>query len=674
MHILDTPPEDVFDHLTQLAAETLKVPIVLVSLIDEERQWFKSRHGLAASETPRNVSFCGHAIHGAETFVVADAHQDSRFADNPFVTGDPHIRFYAGHPLASRDGYRVGTLCCIDQKAKQFSATERDTLRAFAKIAEHILRTREVSMSAAESTAKHPLSERMLRCIANNLPAVIGFWDLDLRCRFANDAYLEWFGQTSQAMIGKFMPDVLGKVLFAKNEPFIRGALAGAPQTFERVITKPSRQLGYTQTSYIPLCIDDRIIGFSVLIYDVTQLKLTEQALSLANERSAKAQAEAESANRSKGEFLANVSHEIRTPLAGIVGMTDLILAGALGPEERKYGEILKSSGQHLMGLIKNTLDLSRIESGNMVLEDHEFDVHTLMRDQANIFYAEFHRKGIGLTLHIDPQVAPRWRGDSARLSQMLINYLNNAIKFTESGAITLRCEVSKQLGPRSLLRFSVQDTGIGIAPEMMTRLFVAFSQADGSITRRYGGTGLGLSICKQLATLMGGDVGAESVEGQGSTFWLTVNLQPITTAQPSTIAALDEQLADARPLPSSREILVVDDNAVNRLIVVSQLKTLGYSCHCVNNGHEALTQWSKQPWDLILMDCQMPCMDGYEAAKQIRSKELHTGNHVPIVAPDRQRHARRPSQMHRRRHGRLYSQARRKIAVRRRAKTLAQA
>jgi signal transduction histidine kinase/CheY-like chemotaxis protein len=364
---------------------------------------------------------------------------------------------------------------------------------------------------------------------------------------------------------------------------------------------------------------------------------------------------QAEASSMAKTQFLANMSHEIRTPLNGVVGMIELLRLSDLSPAQRRFIDEATQSSQALLRLIDDILDLSKIEAGKLELEHAPFHLQSLIQDAQAMFSDQARAKGLTLTASIAEELNVVLLGDAHRLLQILTNLIGNAIKFTSQGGVTIAVTSLKDSSAALCLRFTVTDSGIGIPLNKHTEIFGAFSQADSSTTRRYGGTGLGLSIARQLCGVMGGEIGVDSEEGQGSTFWFTVVLDRQQAAVGLPTRARTEA-AQSEPLPtedgskgsaarrefrkalghaghSTIRILLVEDNRANLRVTQALLEAIGCTVTTARNGLDAVSTCQHATFDLILMDCQMPVMDGYEAARAIRQLEAFQGRTTPIVA-----------------------------------------
>jgi signal transduction histidine kinase/ActR/RegA family two-component response regulator len=488
-NILDTLPEEEYDAITKLASYICQVPIALISLIDENRQWFKSKVGLQVRETSRSISFCQYAIMGEDMLQIQDTHQDARLAANPMVTGDPHIRFYAGAPLVTPDGYALGTLCVIDTKPRNLSGEQMEAMQTLAK---------------------------------------------------------------------------------------------------------------------------------SV----VAQLVLRDQKKKLKEEKEKALQSV-----KTKEQFLANMSHEIRTPLNGIMGLTNLLLASQLTEEQLTFLTYIKNSADNLLIIINDILDFSKIESGKLTFESVPFQMHQLFDSVVGLHKSKAEHKGLQLSASVSEDIPDTLLGDPVRLGQILNNLVDNAIKFTESGKVTVSINKESQTGNSVRLLFTIQDTGIGIPKEKYASIFESFTQANNDTTRKYGGTGLGLAISKRLIETQGGKIWVNSQENQGSSFQFLLSFP---MAAPQTA---HQNLPHAEESTSaSIKVLVAEDNEVNQLIISKVLEARDFQVSMASNGQQAIDQLQSNPFDIVLMDIQMPVMDGYEAIQYIRNSSKPF-QHIPIIA-----------------------------------------
>ena len=473
---------------------------------------------------------------------------------------------------------------------------------------------------AVRDLTERRLKEQSLSLLFHRNPAPVWVSSTDGRMLAVNPAAQALYGYDEAA----FLNLKVGELLPAQEYAEVR-RLAGevdryAPDRVWRHLRADGEELlvlPYTET----ISFEGRP-AYLTTVFDVTERERSAQALQVAKEV-------AEAASRAKSTFLANMSHEIRTPLNGVLGMSQAIAAGELSEIQRQRLEVVLQSGQTLLHLLNDLLDVSKIEAGRVELEATDFDLRALVRELEVLYRVQAEAKGLAFQADMDPSVGTRYRGDPTRLRQILSNLLSNAVKFTNHGMVALAVSAED----KARLRFSVSDTGEGLEAAVSERLFQSFTQADPSTTRRHGGTGLGLSISRDLARLMGGDIQVESRLAEGSTFALVMPLFPAETAaaDPAGIA-LDDMVDRISPLRV--RILAAEDNATNRLVLRTLLQQDGIELTLVENGAQAVDAWREGEFDVVLMDVQMPVMDGPTAVRNIRNEEGRLERpRTPIVA-----------------------------------------
>ena len=444
----------------------------------------------------------------------------------------------------------------------------------------------------------------------------------DYRFLDVNSAFERLTGLRRQDLLGRTVREALPGTEAYWIERFGAVAQSGVAAHFE----EQSAALGrwYEVTAF--RLAKDR---FAVVFHDISQRKAAEQERIEAESALRQALVQAEAANVAKSQFLSVMSHEIRTPLNGVIGMAEMLAQTGLNEEQAAMAEIIEDCGKALLAVVGDVLDLARIEAGNLELSQSEFALRRMVETVHGMFRIQAKTKGVHLVLHLDPRIPDRLRGDEVRIRQVLINLLGNAVKFTEHGEVRLGVGMEQLGGGRIGLVWEVRDTGPGIPEDFQARIFEPFSQADGSLSRRHGGTGLGLAIAKRLTELMDGSLTVASTPGQGSAFRFTVPLELAAAAKTSragsepAVPAWDHQPA----------VLVVEDDPTCQFTFHMMLTQLGCGYSLAENGLQAIAAIQRGGFDLVLMDCQMPECDGYEATRRIRKLCAGRPNRLPIVA-----------------------------------------
>jgi PAS domain S-box-containing protein len=467
----------------------------------------------------------------------------------------------------------------------------------------------------------------MLRTLVDNLPDFIYAKDAECRFLLANASVARHMGTTPENLIGKtdfdFFPPDLAKA-YAEDERRVMRSGEALINREEAGLDANGNAITLLTTK-VPLWDEQgRIVGILGIGRDITARVKVEAEIRTAREA-------AEAANRAKSDFLANMSHEIRTPMNGVLGMSELLLESRLDPEQRDCAETIRESGKALLRVINDILDFSKVEAGKLELESIDMDVRGGVDECARLLAIQAHAKGLELEVSCDPEL-PAWvRGDPNRLRQILLNLGVNAVKFTSRGSVRISIGVMESSAQDVLVRFEVRDSGIGIPSNRIDSLFRPFTQVDASTTRRFGGTGLGLSIVRRLVELMRGTCGVESEPGVGSRFWFTARFGHSTALETRRETAPNAEISRPSEVPH-RRVLMAEDNIVNQRVAARMLEKMGYVVDVVSDGREAVAAWARGGYDAILMDCQMPEMDGYAATREIRRQENGTAR-IPIIA-----------------------------------------
>lgn len=597
LEILDSDDEERFDRLTRLAKEVFQVDIAVVSLVDSERQWFKSCVGMDVRETGRDISFCGHAILQDDIFVIEDSWKDDRFADNPLCQGENPIRFYAGCPVKVARRARVGTLCVIHGQPRDFSQRDKELLRQLATIVESELLALELKQAqgeAKEASESRAFAEAARNAVIENALDCIITIDDEGRILDFNPAAEEVFGYKKIDIIGQVMADLIvpgefrsaHKAGMKKFKETGKGPVLG--KRIEIVAMRSSGEVFPVELAITPIKIGDHHV-FTAYLRDITERKQVE-------EETQKAKEAAEDASRAKSEFLANMSHEIRTPLNGIIGECDILGRTELSDSQKEYVETISASGDILLSMINQILDFSKVDAGQMELVVERFDLIRCIEEAVDVVWPDIEMKKLSFGYDVEGgEHLKGLHGDAERIRQILVNLLGNAVKFTVSGSIKVHVKLAKSGSDEKVkLSISVVDTGIGVPKDKQDRLFKPFSQVDSSSSRRFGGTGLGLVICQRIAELMHGKLSFESEEEKGSTF---------------TAELFIKHEGESLPLPTlfedsiSKSAVLLSTNEVNTEYFKSRLERLGVFVKTCDSTVEAYREIDESSYDMLIVD-----------------------------------------------------------------------
>ncbi len=528
-------------------------------------------------------------------------------------------------PIAWEAGDEMGQIIAAYNEMVAREASQEFSLRGLNASLRAL--NRELEARVDNRTTELQASEGRLRAIIDTVADGILTADIRGTIRSASRSAGHIFKMPASALEGR----PLSVMLSEGGEPddLIHGAAS------RRVVAKRSDGSTFPMDVQVQLVPEAGGQLFTICVRDLTTQLAYEEGLKTARDA-------AERADRAKSDFLAVITHELRTPLNGVIGMTGLLLDSKLDPQARRFAETLREAGEHLLQLINDVLDFTKLEANRLSYEEIVLEPAGVVNSALDLIRHRARAKGLQLEAKIDPGVPAQMRGDPGRLRQVLMNLVSNAVKFTEKGEV--RVEVAAEPDAEAgwmVLKIAVSDTGIGIAPDDLPKLFLEFSQIDSSISRRFGGTGLGLAICRKLLAGMGGTISAESQPGHGSTFRFTARLRAMTPAEQEAAAPAPPPRRRATPSGSSPggatprgralRVLVAEDNQTNQVVIRAMVSKLGHRADLVGNGLEALEAAQARPYDLVLMDVMMPEMDGIEATKRIRALPDAAGR-IPII------------------------------------------
>ena len=546
---------------------------------------------------------------------VLDSTETVEIDEEEVTAADGTVRVLNTRKVALRDEHGTPTHLL----GMAIDVTER-------KRADEVLRA--TSLSLARSSA-------FIRTVTDHVPAMVTYWDRELRCRFANRSFIEFMGKDSDQIIGAPLTEVIGGELYRRNRQRVDAALAGQPQSFYQDRPDRDGESRFVWANYIPdLDESGTARGFFVMVSDVTELKRTELRLHDLNEQLVRARDRAEAASRAKSAFVANMSHEIRTPMNAIIGLARLLEEAPLARRERSYVGKIQLATQSLLAVVNDVLDFSKIEAGQLKLEHSPFNLDHILTSIGVLVGQNAWNKGVEPVFNVAPEVPLELVGDAMRLQQVLLNLTGNAVKFTEHGEVVLSVRQLSCSATSTTLEFSVRDTGIGISPAQQAHLFEAFSQGDNSTSRQYGGTGLGLAICRRLVDLMDSSISVHSELGKGSTFRFACTLERAVHGMPA-----------ARQLPVAVEglsLLIVEDNATVLDMLTRQCQALGWRVWSADSGQAGLAQLRKlarasgaPQLDLLLLDAGLPDLDGISLLTQAHTDDTLLLPPTIMMAPD---------------------------------------
>jgi PAS domain S-box-containing protein len=601
-------------------------PVRVVRAAGRHKNCLDSAH-VSWGDGPHGQGLVGSCLRTGKIMLCNDTESDSRFA--PWLEQSRPYGFKAlvALPLWC-DGTVFGALSIYASETDAFHSEERSLLEELAGDVSYGVETRRRRLEQERAEDALRKSEQEFRALFDNVSDAV--FIIDTECRFleVNRVACERLGYSRDELVHMSIPDIDGSDYAGLTPDGLARLIAPGQVLLETVHL-------HRDGSRFPVEINARMFEYQgapallSVARDISERKKAEAEASRRAAELERARAEAERASRAKSEFLAHMSHEIRTPLNGILGMTNLLLETPLDSEQREFGETVRTSGQALLSLVNDLLDISRIEAGRMEIEPARFDLAASLESTGELMAPQARAKGLRFIFDAE-MVCRGVVGDAGRIRQIVLNLLSNAIKFTEEGHVTLRVRSVEPDNGRAEFRIEVEDTGPGIPPDKVPLLFHNFTQLDSSLVRKHEGAGLGLAISRRLAELMGGSLTLTSGSGSGSTFLLTL---PLNTFDDSDLSpAPPAQYAPANSDGRLLRVLLVEDNAVNQRLGVRILDKLGCSIDVAGNGLEAIEMALGGHYDLILMDCRMPEMDGFTATREIRRRD-EAGARVPIIA-----------------------------------------
>ncbi|NEV94533.1 response regulator [Psychroflexus sp. YR1-1] len=632
-NILESGQEKNLDELAKLASYICGTPIGLINFIDEERQYEKSAVGMPRGSRPREDSVCQYTILQDDILEIQNLAKNDIFKFNPLIREDPNFRFYAGMPLSTAEGYHVGALCVIDTKPGKLNAEQKKALRTIAKQVMTQLEMRKLNTNLKREV-EHLLGERfqetkdkltskeleanLLQKSIDKANATIKF-DLNGKILSANKLFCKMMGYQPKELIGQDHSLLISKdELKETHEKYWEKLRQGVYHRGKFIRITKNGNKKWIEANYNPIFDEQgKLVSILNISHDITNEVQYQKDLE-------KSKLVAEKALEANDKFLSNMSHEIRTPLNAIIGFSDILKNEKLNDAQTDHVNTILQAGKNLLSIVNDILDLSKIESCEFALENNPFSPAHVIKSVEKMLREKAEEKNILLESNIDKKIPKMLSGDEFRLSQIIINLVSNAIKFTSEGFVKISASAKLLDEENCTLNIRVQDSGIGIPKQKQKMIYERFTQADTDTTRKYGGTGLGLNIVKLLTENFKGDLSIKSKLGEGSLFSVSIPFK------------IEHELEDDKQEVNQKQeflagrILMFEDNLLNQKLGQKILTDLGHELTIVSNGEEGVEWLKHNEADLILMDLQMPKMDGYQATSVIR-KDLELD--LPIIA-----------------------------------------
>jgi len=653
-NILDTPAEQGCDDIAALAAELCGVPMAGIYFTDVSREWFKAAVGFAAREIPRSSLPLPRPAWSPELVMLEDT-SGGGAPQHPLGRIAPGIRFWAAAPLGTPDGCLLGGLCVMDRAPRTLSPAQQEGLRALARMTMEHLESRLESIRLAQAVADYETADatreetrNLYSRLVDNCQGLLCSHNMEGVLLSVNATAASQLGYEPEEMVGRNLREFISPAvrdLF--DEYLLRIQKRAIANGLLRLLTKDrqERYLLYYNTRFDESGKPSYVLGYALDVTDRMQVEKElkryardlETAKATLEENGARlslmvaeleeARRKAEEATRAKSEFLACISHELRTPMNGVIGMAGLLLDTQLTAEQRDFVETLRDSAESLLSMLNDILDYSKIEAGRLVIETIPFSLLEGVEEVAGLLAPQAHEKGLELWVRVAPDVPVQLLGDPGRVRQVLFNLLGNAIKFTEQGHVFLNVVCEAQDYEETTLRFSVEDTGIGIPEEKHALIFEKFTQADTSTVRRFGGTGLGLALSRRLVEWMGGSMGLQSRPGAGSTFWFTLRL-PLDPDAPAPLP----------PRLEGRRVLLADGSEVGRFVLREQIVHWGARCTAVERGDTVRAELCRaagagDPYHAALLNQDLPDAPGTTVAAAIQSEPELRDTRVILLA-----------------------------------------